>query len=463
MNDFAGKSKLSTTSWAFYDFANTIFSMNIVTMYFAQWIIVDNKKEDIYYSTSYALSMFLVAITMPVLGAISDVKGKRKPFLLTLTIGCIFSTILIGVTSNNVVDMNTKVFLALTFFVVANFCFEGGLVFYNALLPEVSTKDNIGKVSGLGVSLGYVGAIVGLLLVKPFVEGNLFGMKIPFTSDGGREKAFIPTALFFLLFSLPIFLWVKEKVRENFDKLKIPPEAGEKVKIKLAFLRLWEGISNTQKYPGVLRFLIANFFLADAIATVSIFMAVYAQLVMGFPDSAKIWFFIVSTTSAVIGSFLCGYVTDFIGPKKTLFFVIIGWILSLSVVMFIADKTIFWIMGSLVGIFLGSTWTASRPLLTSLAPKEVLGQFFGLYSLSGKAAAILGPIIWGFVILYFKADKVIVQNAISFLKNFGVVFSYQVILTIQYRFAVGALVVMMILGLIIFIKVPDRFRKEYTE
>ncbi|MCK4427023.1 MAG: MFS transporter [candidate division Zixibacteria bacterium] len=476
MNNFATKSKLSTASWAFYDFANTIFSMNIVTMYFAQWIIVDNKKEDIYYSTSYALSMFLVAITMPVLGAISDVKGKRKPFLLTLTLGCIFSTILIGMISNNVVDINTKIFLALAFFVVANFCYEGGLVFYNALLPEVSTKDNIGKVSGLGVSLGYVGAIVGLLLIKPFVEGNLFGMKIPFTSDGGREKAFIPTALFFLLFSLPIFLRVKEKVRESFDKLKIPPfdrlrvvseveppEAGEKVKIKMAFLRVWEGISNTQKYPGVLRFLIANFFLADAIATVSIFMAVYAQLVMGFPDSAKIWFFIVSSTSAVIGSFLCGYVTDFIGPKKTLFFVIIGWILSLSVVMFIADKTIFWIMGSLVGIFLGSTWTASRPLLTSLAPKEVLGQFFGLYSLSGKAAAILGPILWGGMTLYFKADKVIVQNVISFLRNLGVTFTDQVISTIQYRFAVGALVLMMILGLIIFIKVPDRFKTAHAE
>lgn len=446
---------MSTASWALYDFANTIFSMNIITMYFAQWIIVDNKKEDIYYSTSYALSMFLVAITMPVLGAISDVKGRRKPFLLTLTLGCIISTILIGMISNNIVDTNTKILLALTFFVVANFCYEGGLVFYNTLLPDVSTKENIGKVSGLGVSLGYVGAIVGLLLVKPFVGGSLFGMKIPFTANGGREKAFIPTALFFLLFSFPLFLWVKEKVRESFDK--------EKMKIKLAFLRVWEAISNTQKYPGVLRFLIANFFLADAIATVSIFMAVYAQLVMGFPDSVKIWFFIVSTTSAVIGSFLCGYVTDFIGPKKTLFFVIIGWILSLSVVMFIADKTIFWIMGSLVGIFLGSTWTASRPLLTSLAPKEVLGQFFGLYSLSGKAAAILGPIIWGFVTLYFKADKVIVQNVISFLRNLGVTFPDQVILTIQYRFAVGVLVLMMILGLIIFIKVPDRFKTERAE
>jgi MFS-type transporter involved in bile tolerance (Atg22 family) len=135
----------------------------------------------------------------------------------------------------------------------------------------------------------------------------------------------------------------------------------------------------------------------------------------------------------------------------------------LSVVIFSADKTIFWIMGSLVGIFLGSTWTASRPLLTSLAPKEVLGQFFGLYSLSGKVAAILGPIIWGIVVLYFKADKVIVQNVISFMRNLGVTFTDQVILTIQYRFAVGTLVVMMILGLIIFLKVPDGFEKEHSK
>ena len=452
MNNSAGKNTLSTASWALYDFANTIFSMNIVTMYFAQWIIVDNKKEDIYYSASYALSMFLVAVTMPLLGAISDAKGKRKPFLLTLTLACIFSTILIGVVSNNVGGAHAKILLALAFFVIANFCYEGGLVFYNALLPDVSTKANIGKVSGLGVSLGYVGAIVGLLLVKPFVEGSIFGIKMPFGDGGGREKAFVPTALFFLLFSLPIFLWVREKVTGGLN--------AEKVRIKAAFLRLWEGISNTQKYPGVLRFLIANFFVADAIATVTIFMAVYAQLVMGFPDSVKIWFFILSTTSAVMGSLLCGYVTDFVGPKKTLFFVIIGWILSLSVVMFIADTTVFWIMGSVVGIFLGSTWTASRPLLTSLAPKEVLGQFFGLYSLSGKAAAILGPIIWGFVVLYFKADKMIVQNVISFLGNLGVVFSDQVIGTIQYRFALGALVLMMIFGLIIFVKVPDRFKKE---
>jgi UMF1 family MFS transporter len=449
MSNLPSQNKRAVAGWSIYDFANTIFSMNIVTMYFAQWLVVDNKVEDIYYSISYAASMLLVAITMPALGAISDAKAKRLPFLLILTSGCILTTFVLGITSNAVTEIATKVFLALILFAFANYCYEGGLVFYNALLPEVSTPKNIGKVSGWGVAMGYLGAISGLLLVKPFVDGHIFSFKLPFT-QGGRQNAFIPTALFFLLFSLPIFLWVKEK----------GIQIREKIRIKEAFGRVWEGISNTKKFPGVLRFLLAFYFFADAIATVSIFMAVYAQVVMGFPDSVKIWFFIVATTFAVIGSFLCGYVTDLIGPKKTLIFVILGWILCLSVVMLTANKTVFWIVGPLIGICLGSTWTSSRPLLTGLVPKETLGRFFGLYALSGKVAAVVGPLLWGMTVLYFKADNPIVQNIVSLLKGFGFTFPHQVILTIQYRFAVGALILMMITGFIILLKVPDRFEKK---
>jgi len=448
MQKLTGKSQVY--SWAVYDFANTIYSMNIITMYFAQWVIVDNHKEDIWYSVSYALSMLLVALSMPVLGAISDSCGKRKPFLLTLTLGCVVGTLLIGLVSNNVAQADLRVYLALILFVITNFSYEGGLVFYNALLPQVSTPKNIGKVSGLGVALGYVGAIVGLLLVKPFVEGHLFGMKIPLVSAAGREKAFIPTAIFFLLFSLPLFLRVREKIEPKKDQLRMG--------IRNAFKRVWEGLTRTKKYPGVLRFLIADYFFEDAIATVIIFMAVYAQVVMGMGDEVKIWFFIVSTTSAVVGSFLAGFFTDWIGPKKTLFWVVLGWIISLSVVMFTFDHTIFWVIGSFVGIFLGSTWTASRPLLTSLVPREMVGEFFGLYSLSGRAAAIIGPLLWGGAVLYFKQDNLLVRKAVSFLESAGVTFPAQVLETIQYRVAIGVLISVMILGLIIFVKVPDRFK-----
>ena len=212
-------------------------------------------------------------------------------------------------------QVDLRIYLALILFVITNFFYEGGLVFYNSLLPQVSTPQNIGRVSGFGVALGYVGAIVGLLLVKPFVEGSLLGLNIPFVSQAGREKAFIPTAIFFLLFSLPIFFWVREKTETGMNRLRIG--------VKQAFRKVWEALTHTKKYPGVLRFLIADYFFEDAIATVIIFMAVYAQIVMGMGDQVKIWFFIMSTTSAVAGSFLAGLFTDWIGPKKTLFWVVV--------------------------------------------------------------------------------------------------------------------------------------------
>jgi len=295
-------------SWGIYDFANTIFSMNIISMYFAQWIIVDHHKEDIWYSLTYSLSMLLVALTIPVLGAISDGRGKRKPYLLILTLGCVLATFLIGGVSARITNVNTLVFTALFFFLLANYCFEGGLVFYNAMLPEISTPQNIGRVSGFGVALGYAGSILGLLLVKPFVTGNFFGLQF---GSGGREKAFIPTAIFFLLFSLPIFIFVKEKVNQN---------SGEKrIKIKAAFQKVWNGIVDTKKYPGVLRFLIADYFFEDAIATVIIFMAVYTQMVMNMGDDAKILFFWFATTFAILGSFVSGVLSDRIGPKRPCF------------------------------------------------------------------------------------------------------------------------------------------------
>jgi UMF1 family MFS transporter len=441
--------KKAVAGWAIYDFANTIFSMNIVTMYFAQWLVVDNRVEDIYYSISYALSMLLVAATVPALGAISDAKGKRMPSLAILTGGCVLATLLLGIASNVLSGVTSKVLVALILFASANYCFEGGLVFYNALLPQVSTPRSIGKVSGWGVALGYVGAIAGLLLVKPFVDGHIFGLELSF-SQGGRQCAFIPTALFFLLFSLPTFLWVKDRVPGN----------AEKIRFKEAFRRVWEGIANTGKFPGVRRFLVAYYFFSDAIATVVIFMAVYAQVVMGLPDSVKIWFFILATTFAVIGSFLCGYVTDWIGPKRALIISVLGWIFSLSVVIFTANKIVFWAVGPLIGICLGSTWTASRPLLTGLVPRETLGQFFGLYALSGKVAAVAGPVLWGAAVLYLKADNLLVNSLISFSKSAGIVLTQEVISTIQYRFAVGILVLMMVLGLVILLRVPDRFERE---
>ncbi len=424
------------TAWAFYDFANTIYSMNVTTLYLAQWVIVDRGMESLWYSTAYSISMVFTALTLPILGARADsVPGGRLRSLLVFTILSVTGTALIGLAAANVAGV-TGVFVALGAFLIANYAFQGSLVFYNALLPLVSTPATIGRVSGFGVALGYMGAIVGLLLVSPFVDG-----RVPFTSiplawpgAGGREAAFLPTAFFFALFAVPLFLRVKK------DQLGPDPVDDHRGAERPARQRSWresfndvlEGLRDTKRYPGVRRFLIANYLFVDAISTVILFMAVYAQEVMGMPDSAKITFFIVATTGAVAGSFLTGWLSDRRGPKAILSWVLVGWAIALSAVVVTSSPLVFWGAGILVGICLGGTWTTSRALLANLTPPEAHGRFFGLYALSDKAAAVIGPLVWGLIVWVGKPLG-----------------------PMRYRIAVATLVVFLLAGLALLRGVPE--------
>jgi len=408
--------------WISYDFANTIYSMNVVSLYFSLWITVDNGREDIWVSLANSLSMLMVALSLPGLGVISDRYRRRMPFLLGLTLSCVLFTSLISVVGWTVPSSGWRVGLALSFFVLANYSYQGGLVFYNALLPQVSPPRLMGRVSGYGTAMGYLGAIVGLALVMPFSRGRLFGWAIPLIAGGGRVATFLPTGIFFLLFSLPTFLLV----REDGEGRVLPQISRREV-----WGKVWEGVSNTKRYPGVLRFLIAKYLYEDAIATVIIFMGVYGNRVMGFSDALLVPFLMVSTSTAIIGSLGFGYLTDRIGPQRTLLLVLAGWIGCLGSLALLSAPFLFWIIGSLIGAFLGGTWASSRPLLVSLVPQEMLGEFFGLYSLSGKLAAIAGPLIWGGIVLFFRPWGII-----------------------RYKLAVVALVLMVGAGFVVLLRVP---------
>ena len=422
--------RLVTLSWIIYDFANTIYSMNVVTMYFSTWIVVDLNLGDKFVSYANSISMILVALTMPILGEISDRYRRKMPFLILFTLTCVIGTSLIGISGYVIQDINLKLLWAIIFFIIANYSYQGGLVFYNALLPYICSERSIGRVSGYGVAIGYLGSIVGLILVLPFVEGNIYGLEISFIKRGGSVASFIPTAILFLLFSIPTFLFVKDT-----------PFSHEIKKVKLniiqSFKKIWDSLTNTRRYPGVTRFLIAKYFYEDAIQTVIIFMAVYAQKVIGFSKTETTTFFIVVIPAAIVGSVLFGVITDHIGPKKTLTIVLCGWIISLSILVVTSKIWIFWVLGCIVGIFLGSTWTSARPLLISLVPKEMLGEFFGLYSFSGKIAAIAGPLIWAYVVEVFEPR--------------GIIF--------KYKAAIATLILLMIVGLILLRKVPDIWEK----
>jgi UMF1 family MFS transporter len=158
----SGPNKRAIASWAFYDFANTIFSMNVISLYFALWVTVDHGGQDILYSMALSSSMLAVAISAPVFGTISDQTGRRSLPLTLLTFISVLTTAVIGQTD--------QLWVGLLLFIVANYCYQSALVFYNGMLPDVARNSNVGVVSGYGVALGYIGSIAGLSLVAPYPE-----------------------------------------------------------------------------------------------------------------------------------------------------------------------------------------------------------------------------------------------------------------------------------------------------
>ena len=360
--------KLAIVSWSLYDFANTIFSMNVISLYFALWVTVDHGGQDILYSFALSLSMLAVAVSVPVLGAISDTTGKRQRPLVSLTLFCVICTALIGGTPN--------LWVGLVLFVIANYCYQSALVFYNGMLPSVSQGTHVGLVSGYGVSLGYMGSIAGLLMVKPFVE------------ESGRSAAFLPTAALVLFFSLPCFFFVRDP-----EKKSSPP-----VQITKVFATLKETFSRIKHYKSLFQFIIIHFLVLDAVNTIIAFMAVYATKVIGFDGNEITQFLISSTVGAMIGAIIIGFLVKHKGSIWAYWLVLWLWIAALFLAAVSQSTTLFWCVGPLAGMGMGGVWVVSRSIVVELSPPEKLGEFFGFYSLAGKTASIFGPLLWGSVV-----------------------------------------------------------------
>ena len=430
--------------WVMYDFANTIFSMNIVTYFFSPWIIEDLKTKDIFFSISYSASMLLVAVTLPALGRKADLGGTRLRDLRIFTYLCIAATVLLSLFALLNLPPLATVVIALLCFAAANYFYEGGLTFYNALISDVSTPATVGKISGIGTGIGYAGSITGLLLVSPLVGLNLI--------DGlsGRVYTFLPTALLFLVFALPCLYWVREQPRIGTTPVR-RESFGESLK---------SALKDTREYPGLLRYMIGNFLVIDAVNTVIIFMGVYSSTVIGFEEGDKLILFIASTTFALFGSIFYGYLTDKIKSKPAMLISVFGWIIALAAATITTEKGYFYVIGAFFGVFLGAVWTSSRPLLNTLVPEEKLGQFYGIYSLCSKAAATIGPLIWGVVALVGEKNMPLGKFTLETLGQLGVVVSDQVASTIHYRLALGAQIIALVAGLIVLYKVPNR--KQYA-
>ncbi len=426
-------------SWSLYDFANTIFSMNIVTLYFSVWIARDLAAGTGPYAIASSISSVLVAVSIPVFGLISDQRRRRKPWVVGLTLVCVAATAMLGVVGGHATAHDGSLLLILAIFVAANYAYQGALPFYNAMMTELVPAGEQGRLSGYGTAIGYVGSIVGMLLIVPFVAGatplgpvgpRVMGLlhRIPFTAGGGRAATFVPTALAFLIFSLPLFLWCR-------DHIPVPKAERTKLALVAPFRELVRSVSDSRRHPGLLRFILTSYFYQDAIGTVISFMAIYAVTVMKFPDGTETTLFIVLTVPSIIGAAIIGRLSDRYGPKRTLMGVLLGWSVLLLAMVVIRGHTAFWVLGGALGLLFGGIWTVERPMLLTLVPDADAGRYFGLLVLSARAASIVGPLIWALIV--------------------DVVFGggHQ---DLSFRVAMGVLAVFMALAAWLLVGVPDR-------
>ena len=448
---------LERWSWVLYDFANTIFSMNVVSLFFAVWLIADLGATNTSVALATGLTSVLVALSVPVLGAISDARQQRKPWIVVFTLLAVAATAAIGVAGYAIAPpvgdellnglparsqtiSGGALLIILGAYVVANYMYQAAMPFYNAMLPELAPPGEWGRLSGMGAAIGYVGSIVGVMLVTPFFNGALpvFGdlpdglvnglrSLVPFTDRGGRVSTFVPTALLFLLFSLPLFVFCRDH--------RSRPHAP--VRLRQAFADVIAAVRETRRYPGALRFLITSFLYQDAMGTIIMYMALYAVEAVGFREGIETTLFVVLTVPAVVGSYLWGRLVDRVGPKKTLSAVLISWLLLLAALIFVPSVTAFWIIGAGIGLIYGGIATAERPLLLTLVPDVESGRFFGLLVLSARTAAITGPLAWSIVV-----DQLRPQMGPGF----------------AYRAAVGTVILSFGLALYVLRKVPDKFK-----
>ena len=420
-------------AWSLYDFANTIYSMNIVSLYLKRHLVEDLGYDDYSFDIPFAVSMLLAAVLLPALGALSDHSARKKTFLFLFTLSCCSAVGLMALVPD------WAILATLLLFIVANFSYEAGMPFYNALLYSVADGRQARLVSGIGVAWGYAGSILGMILVLPFVTGSFYGVELPLVSADGKTGAFVPTAALFFLFALPLFLWVREK----------PAPSAEKTGIRTAYREVWNALRQTKKYPGVLRFLIADYFVEDAVATVILNIGLYCSIVLVMPDEQITLFLIISTCTAVLGSVAIGYLARVWSLRKLLNLVFAGWVLVLAMFVITDHTPLIWLLGSAVGVLLGGLWTTTRTFLAERVPHNELGKFYGLFSLSGRAAAVVGPLLWTTVVYLFNSERYLGRQFSEWLQLDSAAQA-----RLPYKAAIAGLLVMVLAGLAIFRKVP---------
>lgn len=386
-------------SWMVYDFANTAYSTMIVTFVFSvyfRFVICDGLGggADLLWGLMGSVSLVISAVMAPYLGAVADYGGRKKWFLIRFTLLCVvFSAALFLIRPSGFLCgpftgclfyvTGLTIVLAVVLFLLANVGFQSALVFYNAFLPELAPASKQGRVSGYGWAVGYLGSVIVMGLSFPLVAGGFRPANL-----SNLRLVFLLQAVFYLVFALPLFIWLKER-RAVVVSNKISWRAG--------WQRLGQTVRRINHYKHLVRFLIAFLCYTEGISTVIWFAGIFARQTFGFTLGEIIVFFIVVQTTGIIGAAVLGRLADVFSPKKVILFTLGLWLVMVLGAYFTTSKTVFWVLGVITGISLGSSQAVSRTMMSRLTPPQRLAEFFGLYGVATKFSAAVGPVVFGVV------------------------------------------------------------------
>ena len=415
LNNFLkGANKKEVISWAFFDFANSSYSTLIISLAFPIYfkdVIASGPASDFYWGLVISLSIFIGGVASPFIGAMTDYDGKKKKRFILFTLLSIIGTALLYFTGKN------QVIFASFIFILANIFFELAITLYNSFLSDISSKETVGRISGLGWGLGYLGGITAMLILYPFYKelGPSYKLTFPLT------------ALFFLIFSIPSVVFIRK------DK-SIKKSVPLKLILKKSSSNVLSVFRKIKHYKNIAWFLVGFYFINDVLVTLFAFIPIYAKTTLNFTIKEIFIIFLIIQIIALPGTIFFGWLSDRKSPKKILLFCTLMWCFIIVIISVANSKSLFYIAAILAGLFVGSIQSVARSWFSGIIPKNRETEFFGFSGLMSKVSATTGPLI------------------------FGIVSS----ITGNQRFAMIALLPFFIISFFIFLKVKEKSLVEYV-
>ncbi len=373
-----------------FDFANSGYTTVVITAIFSAYfvsVVAGNAAwATLAWTITLAVSYALVMLTGPLIGAYADAHASKKRLLLMTTTGCVLGTAALAAVGRG------DLALAILLIVISNYCFGTGENLIAAFLPEIAEGESMGKVSGWGWSLGYLGGLLSLGVCLGYLH---WAGSRGISTDAAVPTTMLITAGLFALASVPTFLLLRERAQ---------PQAAPGHLFQDTFGRLGETLHRARRYQDLWRFLVCIVFYQAGIQAVISLAAIYAEQAMGFTTKETLLLLLVTNVTGSVGAFLFGQVQDRIGHKATLAINLVLWIGTVLLVWAAQGATVFWIAANLVGICLGASQSAGRALVGYLSPERHVAEFFGLWGLAVKLSSIVGPVTYGLVSWLSRGD-----------------------------------------------------------